>query len=104
MNWGSDGSMFVGMTSRGWGSTGKEPYGLQRLIWSGKTPFEMRTVKAMPDGFEIEFTQPVDVKRAKNAASYQFTSFTYKYGSKYGSPVINEGNCPLKQLMFQMMD
>lgn len=98
MNWGSDGSMFVGMTSRGWGSTGKEPYGLQRLVWSGKIPFEMRTVKAMPDGFEIEFTQPVDVKRAKNAASYQFTSFTYKYGSKYGSPVINEGNCPIKAI------
>ncbi len=25
-------------------------------------PFEMLTVKAMPDGFEIEFTQPVKYK------------------------------------------
>lgn len=98
LNWGSDGSMFAGMTSRGWGSTGPEKFGLQRLEWNGKIPFEMKTVKAMPDGFEIEYTQPVDVKRAKDATSYQFTSFTYKYGHKYGSPVINQGNCPVRAI------
>lgn len=98
LNWGSDGSMFVGMTSRGWGSTGPQQYGLQRLEWNGKTPFEMKTIKAKPDGFEIEFTQPVDVTRAKNAASYQVTGFTYKYGHKYGSPVINDESCPIKAI------
>jgi len=98
MVWGSDGSMFVGMTSRGWGSTGPAEYGLQRLEWNGKTPFEMKTIRARPDGFEIEFTQPVDEKRARNVNSYDLTSFTYKYGSKYGSPVINEGSCPIKAI------
>lgn len=98
LNWGSDGSMFVGMTARGWGSTGGESFGLQRLEWNGKIPFEMKTVKARPDGFEIEFTQPVDIKRAKDPASYELTSFTYKYGHNYGSPVINEGNCPIKAI------
>ena len=99
MNWGSDGSMFVGMTSRGWGSTGTDLYGLQRLEWNGKMPFEMKTVKAKPDGFEIEFTQPVDVKRARDVASYELTRFTYKYGHKYGSPVINQGICPIKAIV-----
>src|SRR6185436_13115680 len=28
--WAHDGSMFVGMTNRGWASTGRAPYGLQR--------------------------------------------------------------------------
>ena len=92
LNWGSDGSIFVGMTARGWGSTGGELYGLQKLVWNGKIPFEMKTVKAKPDGFEIEFTQPVDRKRASDVDSYEITSFTYKYGHEYGSPVINEGN------------
>lgn len=96
--WGADGSMFVGMTSRGWGSTGPALYGLQRLEWTGKTPFEMKTVKAKPDGFEIEFTQPVDEKRARDASSYELTSFTYKYGHHYGSPVINQGACPLRAI------
>ena len=99
MNWGADGSMFVGMTSRGWGSTGPEPYGLQRLEWNGKIPFEMKTIKAKPDGFEIEFTQPVDVKRARDVASYEVTRFTYKYGHNYGSPVINQGDCPVKAIV-----
>ena len=96
--WGADGSMFAGMTSRGWGSTGPALFGLQRLEWNGKIPFEMKTVKAEPDGFEIEFTQPVDVKRARDVNSYELTSFTYKYHHQYGSPVINEGSCPIRAI------
>lgn len=99
MNWGSDGSMFVGMTSRGWSSTGKSVYGLQRMVWSGITPFEMKQVKAQPDGFEIEFTKPVDEKTARSAGSYKVMTFTYKYHHIYGSPAINQGNCPIKAIV-----
>jgi azurin/glucose/arabinose dehydrogenase len=88
MIWGNDGSMFVGMTSRGWSSTGKEPYGLQRLVWTGKVPFEIKTVKAKPDGFELEFTLPVNKDTGKNPDAYKMSSFNYKYHSNYGSPVI----------------
>ncbi len=98
LNWGSDGSMFVGMTNRGWGSTGTDLFGLQRVEWSGKIPFEMKTVKAMPDGFEIEFTQPVNVKYARDAGSYAVTSFTYHYWHTYGSPVINQSNRVIKAI------
>ena len=55
MVWGKDHSMFVGMTSRGWGSTGRSPYGLQRLEWTGEMPFEVHSVEARPDGFELTF-------------------------------------------------
>lgn len=89
MAWGHDGSLFVGMTSRGWASTGKAPYGLQRLVWTGKTPFEVKTMRAMPDGFELKFTKPVDRQTASNPASYAVTGFIYKYHSTYGSPPIN---------------
>lgn len=88
MVWGNDGSMFVGMTSRGWSSTGTAPFGLQRLVWTGKTPFEIKTVKAKPDGFELEFTLPVNESVAKNPESYKMSSFNYKYHHNYGSPVI----------------
>jgi hypothetical protein len=50
---GLDGSMFVGMTSRGWGSTGKDDFGLQRLFWNGIMPFEIDMIKAKSDGFEF---------------------------------------------------
>ena len=46
--WGKDGSMYVGQTSRGWGATGRALYGLQRLVWTGKVPFEPHHVSARP--------------------------------------------------------
>ena len=85
---GLDGSMFVGMTSRGWGSTGKADFGLQRLFWNGEMPFEIENIRAKPDGFELSFTQAVDVNSVKKAASYALRSYIYKYQHQYGSPII----------------
>ncbi|GAB3982823.1 hypothetical protein GCM10028806_55250 [Spirosoma terrae] len=96
MAWAKDGSLFVGETNRGWGSAGEANEGLQRLTWNGTIPFEMRTVKAMPDGFEVEFTKPVDRKSAEDIASYRVESFLYKYHSVYGSPTINKEALPIK--------
>ena len=93
---GLDGSMFVGMTSRGWGSTGKDNFGLQRLVWNGLTPFEINTIHAKSDGFEISFTQAVDVKSVKNAASYALRSYIYEYHHQYGSPIINVKDLKIK--------
>lgn len=93
---GLDGSMFVGMTSRGWGSTGKDNFGLQRLVWNGLTPFEINAIHAKPDGFEISFTQAVDVKSVKNAASYALRSYIYEYHHQYGSPIIQVKDLKIK--------
>ncbi|MEX0289724.1 MAG: sulfocyanin-like copper-binding protein [Flavobacteriaceae bacterium] len=90
MVWGSDNSMFIGMTSRGWASTGRQNFGLQRLIWNGRTPFEIKTMKALPDGFELEFTKPVNKFVASKTSSYQITSFNYKYHNTYGSPIVDQ--------------
>ena len=94
--WGQDGSLIVGMTSRGWAATGKDPYGIQRLVWTGKTPFEMKTIRSKPDGFDITFTLPVDRKTAENPASYSLNSFTYKYHKTYGSPIENAKTVPIR--------
>ncbi|GAA0554864.1 hypothetical protein [Chitinophaga japonensis] len=97
MAWAKDGSLFIGETNRGWGSAGEANEGLQRLVWNTqKTPFEMQTIKAMPDGFEISFTQPVDRKSAEDLASYAIESFTYKYHPVYGSPPVNVEPCTIK--------
>lgn len=99
LSWGIDGSMFGGMTSRGWGSTGTDLFGLQRMIWSGETPFEMAEVHAMTDGFEITFTKPVDVATATQAASYDINSFNYQYHHFYGSPVIENKAHAIKAIL-----
>jgi len=84
-----DGSLFAGMTSRGWGSVGGKPYGLQRLIWTGEVPFEIHSMSLLPDGFELTFTKPVDAKTASEAAAYAVQSHTYHYWSTYGSPEVD---------------
>jgi len=94
--WGKDGSLFAGETNRGWGSAGEATEGIQRLVWNNKIPFEMRSIKAMPDGFEIAFTKPVDKKYALDLASYSVESFIYKYHSVYGSPPVNSQKCNVK--------
>lgn len=96
MAWGNDGSMYVGETNRGWGSAGSTTSGLERLIWTGQMPFEMKMVKAMPDGFEIEFTQPVNKEKAKDLDAYSGRSFIYKYHAVYGSPTINNESLQIK--------
>lgn len=83
MAWGHDGSMFVGGTNRGWGG-GSRPYCLQRLVWTGETPFEVHEMRAKPTGFELTFTQPVDRETAGNVESYAMRSWTYRYHSAYG--------------------
>ncbi len=83
-----DGSLMVGMTSRGWSSLGTKAYGLQRIRWNGETPFAIREMRARHDGFELVFTEPVDEVTALNPASYAMKSYTYLYSSAYGSEEI----------------
>ncbi|MFL0161033.1 hypothetical protein [Aquirufa salirivi] len=96
---GLDGSMFVGMTSRGWGSTGKDDFGLQRLVWNGITPFEINMIEARTDGFEISFTQAIDVNSVKKAASYALRSYIYKYHHQYGSPIVDVKDLAIKGIV-----
>lgn len=96
MAWAKDGSLFVGETNRGWGSAGDANEGLERLVYNNKVPFEMKAVRAMPDGFEIEFTSPVDLKSAQDLASYGVESFSYKYQPVYGSPMVNQQSLKIK--------
>jgi hypothetical protein len=77
-----DGSLFVGMTNRGWSSLGNRSYGLSRVRWNGETPFAIREMRATPDGFAIEFTEAVDP--ATVAEGFSMSSFTYMYHSGYG--------------------
>jgi hypothetical protein len=85
----SEGTLFVGGTNRGWGSRGSKPFSLDRLVWTGKVPFEVHEMRAKPDGFELTFTQPVDPERAGNPASYKLSTYTYIYQADYGSPEVD---------------
>ena len=85
--------LYAGQTARGWAATGGEEFALERLRWTGETPFEIHHVAARADGFDIAFTHPPGTRvRAQNFA---LTSFTYKYHSTYGSPAVDFADHPV---------
>jgi hypothetical protein len=89
VEFGPGGALFVGGTNRGWGSRGTRPFSVERLDWTGKTPFEVLEMRALSDGFELTFTQPVDARAAGETGSYSMKTHTYIYQSAYGSPEVD---------------
>jgi len=86
-----DGALIVGETARGWGSKGPLDEGIQRIDWTGVTPFEVLSMRQQPGGagFRLRFTQPVDRDAAADTGSYALESYTYAATSRYGSPELD---------------
>ena len=84
------GVIFAGGSNRGWASRGRKPFTFERVKWTGKTPFEIQTMTANPDGFTLNFTAPVDPASAGNPASYAMDAFTYIFQAEYGSPEVDQ--------------
>jgi hypothetical protein len=84
------GSLIAGGTNRGWPVRSPKAYAVQRLDWTGLTPFEIKKITANPDGFAIEFTKPVDRETAAVAENYQLKTFTHMYRQGYGSPEVDQ--------------
>jgi hypothetical protein len=79
----------VGGSKRGWPVRSQAAYALQRLEWTGKVPFEIGDMHSSANGFELDFTQPVDPDTAALPASYAMSSYTYIYHEGYGSPEVD---------------
>ncbi|MBP84656.1 MAG: hypothetical protein CMO61_12510 [Verrucomicrobiales bacterium] len=90
-----DGSLYAGMTNRGWSSLGNRSYGLSRIHYSGMSPFAMKEMKALPDGFELVFTKPVSLG-SLSKGSATMISYTYEYSSSYGGDEIETQKLSLR--------
>ena len=76
-------------TSRQWPVRGTEPFALQRLDWTGLTPFEVKEINIRKDGFLITFTKPVNAAIAARPENYALTTYTHIYHAAYGSPEVD---------------
>lgn len=85
-----DGNLIAGGTNRGWPVRGPKAYAIQRLDWTGITPFEIKEINAKPQGFQIAFTKPVDPTVAARSETYQLKTFTHMYRQAYGSPEVDQ--------------
>ena len=77
-------------TNRQWPVRGEQPFAIQRLDWTGKTPFELREINIRPDGFLLNFTLPVDPVVAADPESYQLSTYTHNFSAGYGSPEVDQ--------------
>ncbi|MCH2134071.1 MAG: PQQ-dependent sugar dehydrogenase [Phycisphaerales bacterium] len=85
VRFGDDGTLYTGLTNRGWG--GMEPaHGLRRVRWTGVMPMEMSSVDLLEDGFEIEFTRPVAEEVEVSADDINARTYRYNWWWEYGSP------------------
>ena len=83
------GNLIAGGTNRGWPVRGLEPFALERLEWTGETPFEIERISIMPDGFDVRFTLPVDPESVQRAETWKMGSFTHIYHGAYGGPEVD---------------
>ncbi|TDU62565.1 glucose/arabinose dehydrogenase [Prosthecobacter fusiformis] len=97
LNFLNDGSMVVGQSNRGWNSYGNRPFGIQRLVPTGKVPLEVQKLEALKDGFRFTFTRPV---KPAPWAQTKAQSYTYLFTAKYGSAEVDAA--PLKLSGYQL--
>lgn len=82
---GPDGSLWVGQTEHGW--AGSE--GIQRIRFTGKTPFEIYEMNLTEEGFDLTFTQPV-TEAALDSATLHLRHYYYDYYKKSMSEPIDK--------------
>jgi len=84
------GHLITGGTNRGWPVRGNKQFVLERLDWTGRTPFEIERIRVQPDGFLVDFTLPVDRATAAIPTNYRLATFTHIYHEHYGSPEVDQ--------------
>lgn len=82
--YGPDGALYLGSLEKygNWPGNGVMP--LYRMVpKAGAAAFEMLTIRSLVDGFEIQFTEPVD-KATVAAAGFALKQWHYTRGAGYG--------------------
>jgi hypothetical protein len=90
---GPDGALYAGGLGAGgnWGQEGKLAHGLQKLTPNGANTFDIRAMRAVPGGFQLEYTQPLSTDTANElAAHYKIKQWRYVPTAAYGGPKVDE--------------
>ncbi|MBB4692657.1 family 16 glycoside hydrolase [Paractinoplanes abujensis] len=90
---GPDGALYAGGLGAdgNWGQEGKLRYGLQKLTPNNASVFDIKAMRAVAGGFELEYTQPVSTTTAASlAARYQAKQWRYVPTAAYGGPKVDE--------------
>jgi hypothetical protein len=84
---GNDGQLYVGSGKvKAWAANAPAFHALERVKFKGRTPFSVKTVRVLADGFELTFTKPVDRMAAEALDGFDVWQYRYEYHKNYGSP------------------
>ena len=99
MAWGPDGGLYVGGVGMNgnWAHQGNQ-YGLQKLVFNGNIPFELLAIRAMKDGFELEFTHPISSDAIEQHIGIQ--QWYYKTTAAYGGPKLDLHNLDITSVKY----
>jgi len=91
MIWGPDGKLYLGGmgASASWGWTDPKTgidtrFGLQRLEFTRRKPFEIHRVSATSDGFEVTLTGKAKISDLQDLTKYAVRQWTYAPTVNYG--------------------
>jgi len=90
---GPDGAIYAGGLGAGgnWGQEGKLTYGLQKLTPNATNVFDIKAMRAVAGGFELEYTQPVSTDTAAQLAQrFKAEQWRYVPTIAYGGPKVDE--------------
>ena len=98
--WGPDRKLYIGGVGNpgNWGHVGKNWFGLQRMRYTGDPVFEMLAVRALADGFEIEFTEPLAAGVGEDLSDYTVLQWYYLPTVEYGGPKLDERSLPISNI------
>ena len=82
----SEGELIIGRAGEGNWARGKPDSGLQKIAYSGTTPFEIHRIELQNDGFLFHFTQLVSESIKLDPKKFGVQSYHYPYGPNYGYP------------------
>ncbi len=87
--------LYVGQTMREWAGAME---GLQRIVYDGSAVFAIRSMRLAADGFDVEFTRPVDPVAGTVSGAFGMESYTYQYDSNYGGPEVGLGPVKISEV------
>jgi len=86
-----------GITEPGWMAQ-PDRGALFRIDFTGEGLIEMKSIRVLPHGFRIIFTEPVSPRTAQNLASYQIEHYRYEYTGAYGSPELDRTRLAIERV------
>lgn len=96
---GPDGAIYAGGLGAdgNWGQEGKLRFGLQKLTPNGTTAFDIKTMRATRDGFELTYTKPLSAETAAKLTNgaYSVEQWRYVPTPAYGGPKVDEETLPV---------